>query len=70
LSDLPEGQCACRLHGPKEAASPHPFAVIGEDRIRGAFSAAHVGRCAAGDWIDIGDRILRTDGGWAHEECA
>ena len=65
LSDLPVEQCACRVHGPHDAAAPGSFGV--------PFTARFGGHCQACDEdIHPGDRIVRPDNGrgvYIHEDC-
>ena len=61
LSDLPVEQCACRLHGPKEA----PVS-------RTSFEAKFAGWCdACNERINRGDLIqLSPHAIYVHAECA
>lgn len=62
LSDLPEDQCACHIHGPVEPRRE-------ESSLR-LFPAQFGGVCPAcqGD-INKGDYIARIDGMYVHGEC-
>jgi hypothetical protein len=61
LSDLPTGQCACRLHATPEP--PDPFS-------RPGFTAYYHGTYPSCDGaISPGDRIVRHHDEYLHEEC-
>lgn len=58
LSDLPIGQCACRIHGPK--VDPQELGFI----------ARYDGECAGcGLAFEEGERIANLGGGYGHVQC-
>lgn len=61
LSDLPEDQCACRIHGP---APERPS-------MSGMFVAMYTsGVCASClEPVQKGQRIVAVDGQYLHGEC-
>jgi hypothetical protein len=62
LSDLPVGQCACRIHGPK-TERPEATGVRAQARYPG-----HCEGCS--ERIQVGDTIvLDSTGLWICEEC-
>jgi len=71
LTDLPESQCACRIHGkPEDQATA---GVVRELPRPGWLEARYRGQCAGcGEPFAVGALITRDEGtgGWAAECCA
>lgn len=65
LSDLPETQCACRIHGPQEPTrQPAPGTVVARTAAR------YPGHCrGCGDDYQAGTPIALVGSHWVHEEC-
>jgi hypothetical protein len=61
LSDLPVGQCACRVHKPGQEADAHP-APEPASRIYGPeIAARYPGRCLhCGDRVVVGEPVRMT----------
>jgi len=63
MSDLPVEQCACRIHGPSER---RPRIT----RHGMPWEARFPGACEDCERrIHVGDSIMRTEDGYAHEDC-
>jgi hypothetical protein len=70
ITELPVGQCACRVHG---ASEPGAGARVSGQPRPGWFEARYPGQCReCGEPFQPGTHITGTDGsdGWTAECCA